>query len=77
MNVGVTILTAAALSFLGSGRLGYADWGAMWPPAGTHRGPPEYRLAYWYWSHTGLHDRAVVLGWNLLRRRHPDVFDRA
>lgn len=78
MNVGTTILTAAALSFLGLGSdAGYADWGAM---VSTCRnfivGPPENRLAYWYLVFIpGATIALFVLGWNLLGDAVRDVFD--
>jgi peptide/nickel transport system permease protein len=78
MNVGVTILTVAALSFLGLGSdSGYADWGAM---VSTCRnfivGPPENRLAYWYLVFIpGFTIALFVLGWNLLGDAIRDVFD--
>ena len=78
MNVGTTILTAAALSFLGLGSdSGYADWGAM---VSTCRnfivGPPENRLAYWYLVFIpGFTIALFVLGWNLLGDAIRDVFD--
>lgn len=78
MNVGVTILIAAALSFLGLGSdAGYADWGAM---VSTCRnfivGPPENRLAYWYLVFIpGFTIALFVLGWNLLGDAVRDVFD--
>lgn len=78
MNVGVTILIAAALSFLGLGSdTGYADWGAM---VSTCRnfivGPPENRLAYWYLVFIpGFTIALFVLGWNLLGDAIRDVFD--
>ncbi len=78
MNVGVTILVAAALSFLGLGSdTGYADWGAM---VSTCRdfivGPPENRLAYWYLVFIpGFTIALFVLGWNLLGDAIRDVFD--
>jgi peptide/nickel transport system permease protein len=78
MNVGVTILTVAALSFLGLGSdSGYADWGAM---VATCRnfivGPPENRLAYWYLVFIpGFTIALFVLGWNLLGDAIRDVFD--
>ena len=78
MNVGMTILTAAALSFLGLGSdAGYADWGAM---VATCRnfivGPPENRLAYWYLVFIpGFTIALFVLGWNLLGDAVRDVFD--
>jgi peptide/nickel transport system permease protein len=78
MNVGMTILVAAALSFLGLGSdTGYADWGAM---VSTCRnfivGPPENRLQYWYLVFIpGFTIALFVLGWNLLGDAVRDVFD--
>ena len=78
MNVGVTVLIAAALSFLGLGSdTGYADWGAM---VSTCRnfivGPADNRLAYWYLVFIpGFTIALFVLGWNLLGDAVRDVFD--
>jgi peptide/nickel transport system permease protein len=78
MNVGMTILVAAALSFLGLGSdAGYADWGAM---VSTCRnfivGPPGNRLQYWYLVFIpGFTIALFVLGWNLLGDAVRDVFD--
>lgn len=78
MNVGVTILSVASLSFLGLGSdTGYADWGAM---VSTCRnfivGPPDNRLAYWYLVFIpGFTIALFVLGWNLLGDAIRDVFD--
>lgn len=78
MNVGVTILTIAALSFLGLGsESGYADWGAM---VSTCRnfitGTPGNKFAYWYLVFIpGFAIALFVLGWNLLGDAIRDVFD--
>jgi peptide/nickel transport system permease protein len=78
MRIGITVLTAAALSFLGLGaESGYADWGQM---VSTCRnwivGPPENRLAYWYVVFIpGFVIALFVLGWNLLGDAVRDVFD--
>jgi len=78
MHIGTTVLTAAALSFLGLGSTtGYADWGQM---VSTCRnwivGPPEQRLAYWYVVFIpGFTIALFVLGWNLLGDAVRDVFD--
>jgi peptide/nickel transport system permease protein len=78
MNIGSTILTAAALSFLGLGsQSGYADWGAM---VATCRnfivGPPENRLGYWYLVFIpGFVIALFTFGWNLLGDAVRDVFD--
>jgi peptide/nickel transport system permease protein len=78
MNVGVTVLIAAALSFLGLGSdSGYADWGAMVSQCRNFIvGPPENRLAYWYLVFIpGFVIALFVLGWNLLGDAVRDVFD--
>ena len=78
MRIGTTVLTAAALSFLGLGsEQGYADWGQM---VSTCRnwivGPADNRLAYWYVVLIpGLVIALFVLGWNLLGDAIRDVFD--
>lgn len=78
LSIGVVILNAAALSFLGLGAgTGYADWGQM---VATSRnwivGPPENRLAYWFVIFIpGFVIALFVLGWNLLGDAARDVFD--
>jgi peptide/nickel transport system permease protein len=78
MNIGVTVLAAATLSFLALGaEIGYADWGQM---ANTARnwivGPPGNRLAYWHVVMIpGAAISLFVLGWNLLGDAARDVFD--
>jgi peptide/nickel transport system permease protein len=78
MNVGVTVLIAAALSFLGLGSdAGYADWGAMVSTCRNYIvGPANNRLAYWYLVFIpGFTIALFVLGWNLLGDAVRDVFD--
>lgn len=78
MQIGTTVLSAAALSFLGLGSgAEYADWGQM---VSTCRnwivGPPSNRLAYWYVVFIpGFTIALFVLGWNLLGDAIRDVFD--
>jgi peptide/nickel transport system permease protein len=78
MQIGTTVLTAAALSFLGLGSdSGYSDWGQM---VSTCRnwivGPPGNRLAYWYVVFIpGFAIALFVLGWNLFGDAVRDVFD--
>jgi peptide/nickel transport system permease protein len=78
MRIGVTVIIAAALSFLGLGSdTGYADWGQM---VSTCRnwivGPADNRLAYWYVVFIpGFVIALFVLGWNLLGDAIRDVFD--
>jgi peptide/nickel transport system permease protein len=78
MRIGTTVLTAAALSFLGLGaESGYADWGQM---VSTCRnwivGPAGNRLMYWYVVFIpGFVIALFVLGWNLLGDAIRDVFD--
>lgn len=78
MSVGVAVLNAAALSFLGLGaETGYSDWGQMVSTARSWIvGPPGDRLAYWYVVFIpGLVIALFVLGWNLLGDAARDVFD--
>ncbi len=78
MRVGITVLTAAALSFLGLGsETGYADWGQMVSMSRNWIvGPPDNRLAYWYVVFIpGFTIALFVLGWNLLGDAARDVFD--
>ena len=78
LNVGMTVLNAAALSFLGLGSdTGFADWGQMVSTARNWIvGPPEARLAYWYVVFIpGFVIALFVLGWNLLGDAVRDVFD--
>ncbi len=78
MNIGVTILLAAALSFLGLGsEAGYADWGQMVAMSRDWIvGPKDNRLAYWYVVFIpGFTITLFVLGWNLLGDAVRDVFD--
>ena len=78
MRVGATVLTAAALSFLGLGsEPGYADWGMMVSMCRNWIvGPSDNRLAYWYVVFIpGFTIALFVLGWNLLGDAARDVFD--
>ncbi len=78
LDIGSTVLTAAALSFLGLGApLGYADWGQMINFARDWiLGPPGQPLAYWYTSFwPGITIVLFVLGWNLMGDAVRDAFD--
>lgn len=78
MNIGMVVLTAAALSFLGLGsETGYADWGQMVAMSRNWIvGPADNRLAYWYVVIIpGFVIAMFVLGWNLLGDAARDVFD--
>lgn len=78
MQVGITVLNAAALSFLGLGaQAGYSDWGQMISTARNWIvGPPDNPLAYWYVVFIpGFVIALFVLGWNLLGDAARDVFD--
>jgi ABC-type dipeptide/oligopeptide/nickel transport system permease subunit len=78
LGIGGTVLTAAALSFLGIGApAGYADWGQMiafarnWIWAGF-----QNPWQYWYtFTIPGIVIFFFVLGWNLLGDAFRDVLD--
>jgi peptide/nickel transport system permease protein len=78
LNIGTTILTAAALSFLGLGSdTGTADWGQIVSLSRNWIvGAPGNRFAYWYTVFIpGFVISLFVLGWNLLGDAVRDVFD--
>jgi peptide/nickel transport system permease protein len=78
LNIGTTILTAAALSFLGLGsETGTADWGQIVSLCRNWIvGTPGNRFAYWYTVFVpGFVISLFVLGWNLLGDAVRDVFD--
>jgi len=78
LNIGTTILTAAALSFLGLGsETGTADWGQIVSLCRNWIvGTPGNRFAYWYTVFIpGFVISLFVLGWNLLGDAVRDVFD--
>ena len=78
LNIGTTILTAAALSFLGLGsETGTADWGQIVSMCRNWIvGAPGNRFAYWYTVFIpGFVISMFVLGWNLLGDAVRDVFD--
>jgi peptide/nickel transport system permease protein len=78
MQIGVTVIAAATLSFLGLGaEIGYADWGQMVSSARNWIiGPADNRLAYWFVVFIpGAAIALFVLGWNLLGDAARDVFD--
>ena len=78
MQIGVTVLAAAALSFLGLGaEVGYADWGQMVSTARNWIiGSAGARLQYWFVVFIpGAAIALFVLGWNLLGDAARDVFD--
>ncbi len=78
LNIGATILTAAALSFLGLGsETGVADWGQIVSMGRNWIvGAPGNRFAYWYTVFIpGFVISLFVLGWNLLGDAVRDIFD--
>jgi peptide/nickel transport system permease protein len=78
LNIGTTILTAAALSFLGLGsETGTADWGQIISLCRNWiLGAPGNRFAYWYVVFIpGFVISLFVLGWNLMGDAVRDVFD--
>lgn len=77
LDIGTYVLSAAALSFLGLGTPGYADWGGMINASRNwiiqSSGHP---LAYWYtFVYPGLTITLFVLGWNLLGDAVRDISD--
>lgn len=78
LNMGLIVLVAAALSFLGLGaEIGYADWGMLinlsrnWIVGSV--GNP---FAYWYvLIYPGIAISLFVLGWNLLGDAFRDILD--
>ena len=78
LNIGTTILEAAALSFLGLGsETGTADWGQIISLCRNWIvGTPTNRFAYWYGVFIpGFVIALFVLGWNLMGDAVRDVFD--
>lgn len=78
LDIGVVVLGAAALSFLGLGTpIGFADWGQMINFARSWiLGPPGNPWTYWFVSFwPGLIIILFVLGWNLLGDAFRDVLD--
>ena len=78
LDVGLIVLTAAALSFLGLGaEVGYADWGMLINLSRNWiLGAPGNPFAYWYVViFPGAAIFLFVLGWNLLGDAFRDILD--
>lgn len=76
MDIGSIVLSAAALSFLGLGTTGYADWGAMINLAQAFMTDPDTMRRYWHiFVIPGLFIFTFVLGWNLLGDAFRDIMD--
>lgn len=78
LDVGLIVLTAAALSFLGLGaEVGYADWGMLINLSRNWiLGAPGHPFAYWYVVvFPGAAIFLFVLGWNLLGDAFRDILD--
>ncbi len=78
LDVGLIVLTAAALSFLGLGaEVGYADWGMLINLSRNWiLGAPGHPFAYWYVViFPGTAIFLFVLGWNLLGDAFRDILD--
>lgn len=74
LDMGATVLTAAALSFLGLGsERGYADWGQMISFARNFI--TELDDYWWTVVYPGAAIVLFVLGWNLLGDALRDIFD--
>lgn len=77
-DMGVVVLTAAALSFLGLGaEFGYADWGQLINMSRSWiLGVPGDPFIYWYTVvFPGIVIFLFVLGWNLLGDAFRDILD--
>jgi peptide/nickel transport system permease protein len=78
LDMGLIVLTAAALSFLGLGaEVGYADWGMLINLSRNWiLGAPGNAFAYWYVViFPGAAIFLFVLGWNLLGDAFRDILD--
>ncbi len=77
LDIGSIVLAAAALSFLGLGTPGYADWGGMINMARSWIIQSHGEtLAYWYtFVYPGVAITLFVLGWNLLGDAVRDISD--
>jgi len=77
-DMGVIVLVAAALSFLGLGaEIGYADWGQLINMSRSWiLGVPGNAFLYWYTVvFPGIVIFLFVLGWNLLGDAFRDILD--
>jgi peptide/nickel transport system permease protein len=77
-DMGVIVLVAAALSFLGLGaEVGYADWGQLINMSRSWiLGLPGNPFIYWYTViFPGTAIFLFVLGWNLLGDAFRDILD--
>jgi len=77
-QMGIIVLVAAALSFLGLGaEVGYADWGQLITMARSWiLGVPGNTFIYWYTIvFPGLVVFLFVLGWNLIGDAFRDILD--
>ncbi|MGB9854105.1 MAG: ABC transporter permease [Candidatus Bathyarchaeales archaeon] len=78
LDIGLVVLTAAALSFLGLGApSGYSDWGQIISLSRNWiTGAPGNAFAYWHtYIIPGIFLFLFVIGWNLLGDALRDILD--
>jgi peptide/nickel transport system permease protein len=77
LDIGIVVLLAAGLSFLGLGaETNFADWGQLVQKSQNFMGSALSLLKYWYiWAIPGAFIFTFCLGWNLLGDAIRDILD--